>query len=60
MKKTIYAILFLLLIIPSASWSYTYQDVQTFVDNNPAPDGCMHWVEEVTTVEGSGSRVWER
>ena len=60
MKKTGIAILFLFLLIPSTSWSYTYQDVQTFVNNNPAPQGCMHWVEEVTTAEGSGYRVWER
>ncbi len=61
MNKRIFAFLFLLLIIPYTSWSYTYQDVQNFVDSNPAPDGCFNWTEEYTTPDGeTGIYVWRR
>lgn len=54
-------ILISLLLIPCSSWSYTYQDVQNFVDNNPAPEGCFNWTEEYTNANGeSGIYVWRR
>ena len=51
----------MLLIIPCTSWSYTYQYIQNFVDNNPAPDGCFNWTEEFRTTDGeTGIYVWRR
>jgi len=34
----------------SAYTAYTYQDVQSFLNANPAPSGCINWVEEVTEI----------
>ncbi len=60
MKKINLSIVFLLILIPSISWSYTYDDVLNFLDENPAPEGCFNWVEEIATISGNGVRVWQR
>ncbi|OGP46558.1 MAG: hypothetical protein A2022_06910 [Deltaproteobacteria bacterium GWF2_42_12] len=50
----------LLFLSPASASAYTYQDVQDFLEANPAPSGCVNWLEEVTTEAGSGYRVWKR
>lgn len=50
----------LLFLSPSSAHASTYQDVQNFLNANPAPSGCVNWVEEVTAEGGKGYRVWQR
>jgi len=42
--------LLLTVLIPATASAYTYQDVQSFLNANPAPSGCINWVEEVTEI----------
>ncbi|MBI5048908.1 MAG: putative metal-binding motif-containing protein [Deltaproteobacteria bacterium] len=43
-------------MLPAAASAATYQDVTNSLVANPAPSGCVNWVEEV----GSGYKVWRR
>ncbi|HKZ45809.1 MAG TPA: hypothetical protein VJ202_00310 [Thermodesulfobacteriota bacterium] len=40
----------LLYLFPAMASASIYQDVQNFLNANPAPSGCINWVEEVTEI----------
>lgn len=44
----------------STVFAYTWQNVSGFLSANPAPTGCINWIEEVTTPSGSGYKIWQR
>ena len=50
----------LLFLSPATASASTYQDVQKVLNDNPAPSGCVNWLEEVTTNAGKGYKVWRR
>src|SRR3990172_8304332 len=44
--------------IPSIVFGYTYSDVENYIAAHPAPSGCIYWIEEVSTLQGDGYKVW--
>ena len=60
LKAILIFIFGLFCLAPATASASTYQDVQNFLNNNPAPSGCVNWVEEVVIDQGNGYRVWER
>ncbi len=48
------------LFIPTKGHSYTYQDVQNYLNTYPAPQDCSNWLEEYTSGTKKGYKVWQR
>ena len=47
-------------LVPSAAYSYTYQDVQSYLASHPAPQDCKNWTEEYLANGQKGVKVWRK